>query len=67
MAEFCKQCSEALFSDDYRDLADITWPSDTKIGEYAAVLCEGCGVTLVDHNGKCVSPHCLKQHGKESK
>ena len=67
MADFCKQCSIALFGDDYRDLADIIWPSDTKLKNYAAVLCEGCGHTEVDHNGRCVSPHCLHQHGKESK
>jgi len=67
MADFCRQCSIDLFGDDYRDLADLSWPSDTRMGNYAPALCEGCGVTIVDHEGKCVSEHCLKQHGKESK
>lgn len=62
MADFCKQCSEDLFGDDYRDLAGLCYK-----GQTVPVLCEGCVAAQVDHTGKCVSTHCLKEHGKETK
>lgn len=59
MADFCKQCSIELFGEDYGDMAGIT----TRPGVCARVLCEDCGMTLVDHTGTCVSAYCLKKHG----
>lgn len=67
MADFCKQCSEEVLGEDFGDLAGITQPHDTERGLYVEVLCEGCGPTEVDHTGKCVSSHCMKEHGNESK
>ena len=60
MADFCKQCSEHLFGDDYRDLAGLC-----SEGETVHVICEGCGHTHVDNQGKCVSPYCLQTHGEK--
>lgn len=60
MADFCQQCSTALFGDDYRDLAGLC-----KAGEVVHVICEGCGHTHVDYQGKCVNPHCLNSHGEK--
>lgn len=65
MADFCKQCSEELFGEDYQDLAGITGPGDTEVGAYLQVLCEGCVHALVDHTGKCVSKVCLHKHGNK--
>lgn len=66
MADFCKQCSEALFGQDYGDLKGLTTVEDTKAEQYAAVVCEGCGFVLVDHEGRCVSkwPDCQENHNK---
>ena len=49
MADFCKECSEELFGEDFGDLAKIALPD----GE-AYVLCEGCGYIVVDREGKRV-------------
>ena len=46
MSDFCKECSEKLFGEDFRDLASNL----RRRGAY--VLCEGCGWIVVDHNGK---------------
>jgi len=50
MADFCQQCSEELFGADGKDLAELC---DT--GSMAEVLCEGCGLITVDHQGRRVS------------
>lgn len=63
MADFCKQCSTEIFGEDYKDLCGITKEEDTKAGQYAVVLCEGCVNCLVDHTGTCVSAYCEKAHG----
>ena len=60
MADFCKQCSEDMFG---KDFGDLTHDSFGPIW----ALCEGCGFRcLVEKDGTCVSPSCLKQHGKQS-
>lgn len=64
MADFCKQCSEKIFGDDFRELANITTPEDTTNQLYASTICEGCGWTLVDHEGKCVADDCLEKGHK---
>jgi len=60
MADFCKQCSIEIFGEDFGDLSDITTKMKTKDGIYAFVICEGCGIIQVDHEGKCISNDCLK-------
>jgi len=60
MADFCRQCSVELFDKDYEDLKGLTSSRKIKSGEYASVLCEGCGFIHVDHEGSCVSSECKK-------
>ena len=55
MADFCKQCSNNIFGDDFRELAGLV-----KEGEFADVICEGCGFITVDYDGRCVTPNCLE-------
>lgn len=44
-------------------MAGISKPEDTAQELYARVICEGCGITSVDHEGVCVSPACMEKHG----
>lgn len=62
MADFCKQCSEELFGEDNKDLAALMLPEKYKDGYGAVAICEGCGDTVVDVNGKCIAVWCEK-HG----
>lgn len=64
MADFCKQCSIDIFGEDHKDLAGIADPDRVAKGYYPVVVCEGCGIVQVDHEGKCVSGDCLKKHKK---
>lgn len=58
MADFCKQCSTAIFGADCEDLSGLAQ------GEgIVSVLCEGCGPTYVDSTGTCVNVKCLEKHG----
>ncbi len=59
MASFCKQCSIELFGEDFRDLANI---GALEPGMGWCVLCEDCGWTIVDSDGKCIAERCSK-HG----
>lgn len=54
MADFCKACSIETWGKDFEDMKDISTPEDTEKGLFARVLCEGCGVILVDHTGERV-------------
>lgn len=56
MADFCSQCSVDLFDGDTRDLARLCG-RDTRV----AVLCEGCGMIWVDHEGRCQT-NCDRGH-----
>ena len=56
MADFCQQCSLAIFDEDNRDLADLT----TGV---TLALCEGCGMVQVNSDGKCIDDGC-PIHGK---
>ena len=58
MADFCKQCSHELFGEDFEDLWGLCEESE----DHTPALCEGCGPTDVDNEGKCVG-NCLKRHG----
>ena len=61
MADFCKQCSEELFDEDFGDFKGLCTEDN-----FAEVLCEGCGLDcVVDHEGRCVAEDCISKHGKE--
>lgn len=49
MAEFCKQCTKALFHEEVNDFEGLC-----EKDEMVEVLCEGCGYTYVDWKGRCV-------------
>jgi hypothetical protein len=52
MADFCYQCVEYLYGADVAPKNDFAEEESTP--EYLrAVLCEGCGFTLVDSEGRC--------------
>lgn len=61
MADFCKQCSEELFGEDFGDLDGLC-----KVGECVGVLCEGCGPTTVSCSGTCEG-NCMKPHHNRSR
>ncbi len=63
MAEFCKQCADELhFEPDFVGLIDEDSVVNKGLG--VVVLCEGCGPTLVDHLGVCISTNCDRKHRK---
>jgi len=66
MADFCKQCSIENFGQDFGDLKDLVTEDAVKDGFFAAVICEGCGFVIVDHQGVCRDKNCEK-HGTENK
>lgn len=67
MADFCKQCTKYYFGPNVKnDFEGIQSPETTELGFYSEVICEGCGLIIVDHNGKCVSLDCEK-HGRKEK
>jgi hypothetical protein len=59
MAEFCTQCAENMgFEPDFIGLTTAEeWAKD----EATLVLCEGCGFTLVDPDGRCIT-NCAIRH-----
>lgn len=63
MASFCKQCSEDLFGFDGLDLIQ---PNSPGPGKGWAVICEGCGPTLVDKDGVCIMKGCLESHDRSN-
>jgi len=66
MADFCKQCSIAIFAKDYGDLANLSTEEHTRSRIYSIVICESCGPTQVDHTGECVNADCVYEHGKKA-
>lgn len=64
MADYCKQCSIELFNEDFRDFDGLISEEQVLDGQGALVVCEGCGPTLVDHEGKCIAL-CLKKDDKD--
>ncbi|UDL14069.1 hypothetical protein [Salmonella phage vB_SenS_S124] len=52
MADFCKQCSIDMWGKDTGDLSGLITEAEVKEGYGAVVICEGCGVIRVDHEGK---------------
>lgn len=65
MADFCQQCSIEIFGEDHRELAGLGKGVMLDTGEGWAVLCEDCGGTVVDEDGKCIAEWCGK-HGREN-
>lgn len=65
MAEFCKQCSEELFGQDFGDLSGLSTDQHDKDKLYCCVICEGCGAIQVNSKGECISKDCLKNHNKD--
>ena len=50
MSDFCWQCVEEMgINGEKNDFKDICQP-----GDMILVICEGCGSTLVNHEGRCV-------------
>lgn len=61
MADLCQQCSIEIYGEDSRDLAELTNPPNAWVTiedrphiQGYEVLCEGCGPTLVDREGRCL-------------
>ena len=52
MADFCQEHGIEMWGRDVRDLAGLISIEDVEKGMGAVVLCESCGIILVDHNGK---------------
>lgn len=68
MADFCRQCAEALYGKDERYLNDCSGmveEFEVKEGFTAGAICERCGIIRVDHDGKCVDINC-SIHKKEA-
>lgn len=61
MADFCMQCSVHYFERDTGDLAGQVTPEDVAAGFGALAICEGCGFTIVDDKGACMTD-CLEHH-----
>ena len=57
MADFCKQCSIELFSEDLKDLAGLGGGKPLEPNHGWETLCEGCGPTIVDEKGTCIYHH----------
>lgn len=64
MADFCRQCAIELKLG-VCDLDDIGTDKEDilETGEGFIELCEGCGPTLVDWAGQCISLSCDKHGG----
>jgi hypothetical protein len=65
MSSFCKQCSLEMFQEDFRELAGLLSHEDADNGYLLEALCEGCGPTIVNEDGVCMKPDCLKRHNGE--
>ena len=67
MADFCQQCSLEMFGMDFRELAELGPKGSVLPPEHGwTALCEGCGPTLVDQDGKCIAAYC-PEHGSKAK
>lgn len=62
MSAFCQQCSVEIFGEDSRDLAGLANGRQLEPGQGWTALCEDCGGTVVDDDGKCIWEGCHK-HG----
>lgn len=62
MSDYCKECGLEIFGEDTRELAGLGNGKPLQPGEGWTALCEGCGGTVVDEDGKCIAEWCPK-HG----
>lgn len=60
MADFCQECSNDIFGEDFGDLKGLC-----QTGFVSMVICEGCGPTYVDSDGRCAVKDCLQKHRLE--
>ena len=67
MADFCRECSIDRFGKDYGELRDLCQDKTITLSgdEGFPTTCEGCGPTLVDWAGQCISSNCLEKHTPE--
>ena len=64
MADFCAQCWPSAWGDPteigqapgFNDLSGVVGE-----GETFTTVCEGCGVSTFDHQGRCLGP-CQQHH-----
>lgn len=61
MADFCRDCSIALFGQDFGDMANLLKPEEYTDEMGALVLCECCGPIVVDKDGKRMSVDFFKE------
>lgn len=69
MSEFCAQCTQAMFGDsivqfpgaEHGDYAGMCAPD-----EIVLVMCEGCGFTYVDGEGRCIGTCWGNYHTREA-
>ena len=52
MSDYCKTCSEELFGKDFGDFAGLISKELAQSGDWAVVLCEGCGPIQVNDLGE---------------
>ena len=62
MSDFCKQCAEKIFGDGTPSDFIVNRRGTLGEGEGWRFLCEGCGPTIVDDDGVCLSQFCLQKH-----
>ena len=69
MADFCYDCTEELFGQQYakdNDMASIVSREEyEQHGITAKVLCEGCGFIEVDHIGKRLENARISSNNKK--
>lgn len=63
VADFCYQCTEHLYGTENAPNNDFAISVDKAPWPLRVVLCEGCGTTLVDAQGRCQHHH---EAGKEA-
>ena len=64
MADFCKQCSEDMFGPGHNDFEwakDHLTEAQERNGYGISALCEGCGFTMVNRAGECITD-CMLHH-----
>lgn len=61
MADFCKACARGLGFPTEDDLAGLITPELDTSAYGLPVICEGCGYTMVNSEGLCVSTDCMEK------
>ena len=55
------ELKESYWTQGVRNLQAVE--KELKDGMGWSVLCEGCGPTIVNDDGECLSRRCIKKHG----